>query len=271
MHKFKITAEQIAKLREQRFFTAWVPAADWKSGLAPNPPHDWLHPGTEIVLSNRVEIEPYSAVLGSPYIPSKGRLQECGLCSIGSFSYTYSGLPSGLTIGRYCSISTGIRILDFQHPTSFVSSSVIAFNTNFLVKAAADELGAPDFKPPEFDAFGLKGYPVIGNDVWIGQDAVLSMGLTVGDGAVVAANAVVTKDVPSYAIVGGNPAQIIRFRFPEPLRERLKLSRWWEFAFTDFGGLPFDQPEKFLDGLDTRRDHLTPYRPSKLVLPDGIM
>ncbi|WP_269799630.1 CatB-related O-acetyltransferase [Geodermatophilus chilensis] len=67
----------------------------------------------------------------------------------------------------------------------------------------------------------------IGNDVWIGNRVTILRGVHVGDGAVLAAGAVVTRDVPPYAIVGGVPARLIRWRFPEPIREALARSQWW--------------------------------------------
>ena len=74
-----------------------------------------------------------------------------------------------------------------------------------------------------------KGPILIGNDVWIGQRAILMSGVTVGDGAVIGAGAVVTRDVPPYAIVGGNPARIIRYRFDGSTIEGLLSIRWWEW------------------------------------------
>src|SRR6185312_6866720 len=85
------------------------------------------------------------------------------------------------------------------------------------------------------DAFELRRpttlgpMPVIGNDVWIGQDVSLNRGVTIGDGAVVAGFSVVTRDVPPYAIVGGNPAKIIKYRFPEETINALLESRWWDY------------------------------------------
>ena len=74
----------------------------------------------------------------------------------------------------------------------------------------------------------FKGDTVIGNDVWIGQNAVILPGVTIGRHCVVAAGAVVTKDVPPYAIVGGIPARIIRYRFSDEQIARLEESKWWE-------------------------------------------
>lgn len=69
----------------------------------------------------------------------------------------------------------------------------------------------------------------IGNDVWICQRAVIISGVTIGDGAVIGANAVVTKDVPPYAVVGGSPARILKYRFPKNTIEKMLAIRWWEW------------------------------------------
>ena len=70
---------------------------------------------------------------------------------------------------------------------------------------------------------------IIGNDVWIGMYAIVNRGIKIGDGAVVASGAVVTKDVPPYAIVGGNPAKIIKFRFSPEIIEKLLAIKWWDW------------------------------------------
>jgi hypothetical protein len=94
--------------------------------------------------------------------------------------------------------------------------------------------------------------PIIGNDVWIGAEVFLMPGVTIGDGAIIAASSVVVKDVKPYSIVGGNPAQTIKMRFPEKLIERLLTARWWNYCFTDFVGMRLDSPEAFLDNLQDR-------------------
>ncbi len=78
-------------------------------------------------------------------------------------------------------------------------------------------------------AWDKKGDIVIGNDVWIGYEAVIMVGVTIGDGAVIGARAVVTKDVPPYTIVGGVPAKPIRRRFPEDVISDLLKIRWWDW------------------------------------------
>src|SRR5262249_32664109 len=90
----------------------------------------------------------------------------------------------------------------------------------------------------------------IGNDVWTGHNVNVTAGVNVGDGAVIAAGSVVTKDVPPYAIVGGVPATVIRYRFPEKTIERLLRVKWGELDLSPPGGLPFRDIDRCLDLIE---------------------
>ena len=89
----------------------------------------------------------------------------------------------------------------------------------------------------------------------------MSPGLTLGNGCVVGAGAVVTKDVPSYAIVAGNPAKIVRFRFDEKIIDRLKASEWWRYAPWDLNFVSHSNVSSFLDEFDKRKDDLPLFKP----------
>ena len=110
---------------------------------------------------------------------------------------------------------------------------------------------------------------IIENDVWIGNDVSIKPGVTIGNGAVVAAHAVVTKDVPPYAIVGGVPAKIIKYRFPpEVISELLKL-KWWEYSTEDFDGLKVDTDiNQFIEYLSQRisTGSIKKFEPIKVTL-----
>ncbi len=90
----------------------------------------------------------------------------------------------------------------------------------------------------------------IGNDVWTGHNVNVMAGVNVGDGAVIAAGSVVTKDVPPYAIVGGVPATVIRYRFGERTIERLLRLKWWELELSQLSGLPFRDVDRCLDLIE---------------------
>lgn len=159
--------------------------------------------------------------------------------SCGAFtSFTTDGVRrspvgiGGVSVGRYVSIGIGVRIAMAEHPIDWFMTSFVAFSN--LHEFA-------ETQPKERFA-GAFPRATIGNDVWIGAGAIVLGGVTIGDGAIVGAGAVVTKDVPPYAIVGGVPAKIIRYRFPEDLRERLLRLRWWRWAPDDLRRLPLSKP-----------------------------
>jgi hypothetical protein len=173
-----------------------------------------------------------------------------------------------MVVGRYCSIAVGLRIIDDNHPAHLVSSSVFTYMKNPLI---SDGVRGRDLFPRASWRGGLKPeqYPRLGHDVWIGSCATLGPGITIGTGAVIAANAVVTKSVPPYAVVAGNPAVIKKYRFNEKCIEALLASQWWEYLYTDFAGLPLDDPLAFADLLAERvANGVTPHRPGRLIMPD---
>lgn len=139
---------------------------------------------------------------------------------------TYIGENSSLPnchIGRFCSIASNVKVVTATHPTSkFVSTSPMFFST-------LKQSGKTFCKKNKFNEF-LKvddRYLIIGNDVWIGEGVTIKGGVRIGDGAIVAMNACVTKDVPPYAIVGGVPAKIIRYRFTDEQIKFLLEFKWW--------------------------------------------
>jgi len=190
--------------------------------------YGWLKVGDILRTSGPIRIEQNVGLYGGAYLPLTGGTPACGLCPIGAFSYSYSPLPEEVTVGRYCSISSGLRFIDSHHPLEAITTSAMMFRpyNHLFAGYLTEEL---KLYAACFSVNGGKSYPCIGNDVWIGANVTLAMGIKLGTGCVVAANSVVTKDVPPYAIVGGNPASIIKFRFDFPLIAALLRSEWWNF------------------------------------------
>ncbi len=135
--------------------------------------------------------------------------------------YHYPVNGDRLKIGNFCSIACGAKFLFTSGNHSLRSLSTYTFPIFF------EEWGldAKDI----CSAWDNKGDIVIGNDVWIGYEALILSGVTVGDGAIIGSRAVVTKDVPPYTIVGGVPAKPIRRRFDGAVIERLEKLRWWDW------------------------------------------
>jgi len=141
-------------------------------------------------------------------------------------------------IGRYVSIANAAVIGGGRHPMEWVGMSPVFYEGRDSVKAKFSTHSRPPARRV-----------VVGHDVWIGHSAIVLPGVTIGNGAVVGAGAVVTKDVPPYAIVAGNPARLVRYRFSDELIARLSATQWWSLddeALRRFGPYMNDV-EKFLE------------------------
>jgi acetyltransferase-like isoleucine patch superfamily enzyme len=147
--------------------------------------------------------------------------KKYGSFEIGEGSYGYPDVVfydagAMLKVGKYCGFAPKVTILlGGEHHHDWVSSYPFSLLNE--------------------DASGLSGYPftkgdvVIGNDVWIGYDSLILSGVTIGDGAVIAAKSLVAKDVDPFAVVGGVPAKLIRYRFDEPTIGSLREIAWWNW------------------------------------------
>lgn len=135
--------------------------------------------------------------------------------------YHYYINKDRLVIGKFCSIACGAKFIFTSANHALGSLSTYPFPI-FYDEWALDAVNVTD-------AWDNKGDIVVGNDVWIGYEAVILSGVTIGDGAIIGARAVVTKDVPPYTIVAGVPARPIRKRFDEETIARLEQLRWWDW------------------------------------------
>ena len=145
--------------------------------------------GKNITIQTGARVDSSSAIGGNTYI--------------GCYSYV-----TRAKIGRYVSIANNVSIGQGEHQLTKISTSSIFYESPWDILTAGD--------------------CEIGSDAWIGVDAIILRNIKIGTGAVVAANAVVTKDVPDFAIVAGVPARVIKYRFSEPQRLQILASLWWE-------------------------------------------
>jgi phosphonate metabolism protein (transferase hexapeptide repeat family) len=185
-----------------------------------------------------------------------GRYTEVGArtrlleSELGDYSYIVNdGDMAHTTVGKFCSIAAMTRINPGNHPMWRASQAHFTYRASAYFEGEADEESFFDWRRSH--------RVILGNDVWIGHGAIVLPGRRIGDGAVVAAGAIVTKDVPAYAIVGGNPARVIKARFPEAVAQRLARLAWWDWshdelhqALPDFRALPI---EGFLEKYERRQ------------------
>ena len=142
---------------------------------------------------------------------------------IGDFSYIgLFAFVNNTSVGKYCSISMNFKSGLGIHPTNLASTSPIFYSKKHAIKSS---LGFGRLKR-------VNEYKrvTIGHDVWIGADVIIMDGVKVGNGAIIAAKAVVTKDVPSYAVVGGVPAKCIKYRFSDEIISKLEALSWWNWS-----------------------------------------
>jgi acetyltransferase-like isoleucine patch superfamily enzyme len=221
-----------------------------------------LQPGELFSAPTPLRLEPYCAVY-----------RGLQICSMGAFSYTHSPFPIDFSLGRYCSVAWDVKFPGPRHPMELLSTSL------FMNETAPDlwsiYLTDNDMEFTNRQPNPQKRGTVIGNDVWIGQDATIMRGLTIGDGAVIAASAVVTRDVPPFAIVGGNPAQLIRFRFPPDVIEDLVSLRWWRYDYPAMNRIDLSDIRTAVRDLRAILPDLQEYNPDLIDLNemphDGII
>mgnify|MGYP003575309401 CR=1 FL=1 len=151
---------------------------------------------------------------------------------VGRLSYINDGIiRPETTIGRYCSIGRRVSIGAAEHRVDRLSTHPVVIQSRKALEFSGVEVCSPRSQPRPSET-------LIGNDVWIGDGAVILAGITVGSGAVIGANSVVTKDVPPFAIVGGAPARLIRYRFYPEIIDMLMRNPWWELSHVCVLNLP---------------------------------
>ncbi len=157
------------------------------------------------------------------------------------------GRIRNLKIGRYCSVAKHVDIGLPQHPTNWLSIHPRQYFENYCnwSQHTGTKVATKEFS-------GEAGMTEIGNDVWIGDHVVIMSGVHIGDGAIIAAGSVVTKDVPPYAIVGGVPARVIKYRFSEDVVCQLLKIQWWKYDIADFGNVDWSKMPLVLDEVNAK-------------------
>ena len=153
------------------------------------------------------------------------------------------------TIGSFCAIGSRVAINPLNHPIDWLSTHEFTYH-----ETAYDwDEEYRSVKKMTHPASRTTPSVVLGNDIWIGHNAIILEGVKIGDGAVIGAGALVPKDVPPYAIVMGVPAQVKRFRFDEKIVQRLLATKWWELGLSAIKDVQFDKIETALEQIEAIR------------------
>jgi len=174
-----------------------------------------------------------------PYIGSNTTLKECSFgdyveigknnhiseTSIDDFSYTSENCQIIYsTIGKFVNIASYVRLNPGQHPMKWASQH------HMLYRKSMYGFGEDDVS---FFDWRREKHVSIGNDVWVGHNVTVMGGVSIGNGAVIGSGAIVTKDVPAFAIVVGNPARILKYRFDKEIIEELEKIAWWDWSYEE--------------------------------------
>lgn len=213
-HQVPITTKILAELNERNVF--FKTSGD-------NQIQGRFREGESLLFLDGLVVEPYTCFINGSF-----------LFSMGSFSFSRSPLPLNCKVGRYCSIGARVSIMGPDHPKSRFTTSSITYDSNFnICKKYIHDNKAQKLMQKNNNEPKNNLAVVIGNDVWIGEDVTIARGVKIGDGVIIAAKSVVTKNVPAYAIVGGIPAKIIRFRFTEEAKLNLMEMKWWRYSLAE--------------------------------------
>ena len=194
-------------------------------------------------ISLNVRVDPYTIFENHCKVCDNSSLRSSAV-GFGTLIGRESHLDN-VRIGRFCSIGNNVNIEPYTHPIDLVSTSLAFYNS---INGAFRPLGQQTTEVAEY--LNVKGKAcLIGNDVWIGRNVLIKGGVSIGDGAIVAMGAVVTKDIPPYAIVGGVPAHIIKYRFDDKTIEQLLKIQWydWPLELIEKRKKDFVDISKFID------------------------
>jgi acetyltransferase-like isoleucine patch superfamily enzyme len=191
---------------------------------------------------------------------------------LGAFSYQVSGYCFAARIGRYCSFGEDIQIGRQDHPLTWASTSPAFYVHDGLFGLQDGFEGAEEYHSYRFKNAGPPTkvqITHIGNDVWIGHGAMIRAGVTIGDGAIVAAGAVVARDVPPYAVVAGNPAQVRKYRFEPDVIVQMQATNWWQYAPWQLSHLTPSKPHEFMAGVMQMQGNVPRFEPTVIDLSKG--
>jgi len=226
MKVVRVSPALLDLLRERRIFHQLRRGDRWRVGQL-------------LGVAPTAKIEPYSNILAGDYIP----------LAFGAFSYSHSLVRPHVSIGRYCSVGEQVAWMGGNHPMDWATTSAFLYDSGNLQGVGAYH--ADQGTTAQLRTLPPTGSTIVGNDVWIGDGAMIAAGVTIGDGAVIGARALVLKNVAPYSIVVGSPAKVLRYRFSGQIIERLLAAKWWRFGPDALQVMDPENPEVFLQCVET--------------------
>lgn len=174
-----------------------------------------------------------------------------GSIQIGAFTYLHDGFLHRVNIGRYCSVGKNFVCLQPNHELNYITTHPMhyhGYSTVFNEQVVLAS-GFKSLKRKIETTKKTASQTTIENDVWIGMNVTVLNGVKISNGAVIGAGSVVTKNIPPYAVVAGNPAKIIKYRFNEAQIQKLLQLKWWEYDPEMISKFDFTKPEEFCEKL----------------------
>ena len=191
-----------------------------KNDITPNPNKPYQVPGVKYVIYIKPTIKNPNIIVGDFTYISDSNFES-------HVTHHYGFNNDKLIIGKFCQIASGVEFV--MNGANHQMNSISTFPFNIFEGWDADA--------PEISDLPLKGDTIIGNDVWIGQNAVILPGVHIGDGAIIGANSVVGSDVTAYTIVVGNPAREVRKRFDSEMIDLMLKFKWWDKSIDEINAL----------------------------------
>lgn len=191
-----------------------------KNAITPNPNNPYPVPGVKDVTYIKPTIKNPNIIVGDFTYISDSNFES-------HVTHHYDFNNDKLIIGKFCQIASGVEFV--MNGANHQMNSISTFPFNIFEGWDADA--------PEISDLPLKGDTIIGNDVWIGQNAVILPGIHIGDGAIIGANSVVGSDVPAYTIFFGNPAKEVRKRFDSEMIDLMLKFKWWDKSIDEINAL----------------------------------
>ena len=253
-YRIEVDAEFRKMLRELDIFQKRTGFSNVFTPENKGPYEDRLRDGEIVLVDREAVVEPFTT------FDTGNAIHSCG-----AFTSLASNLGLKTVVGRYSCIGMGVKRMGFRHPLDSVSLNSAVFNFNreniaaYFDSAAKRDRKLPPLKPVPLPQ-PQDGLITIGNDVWIGDNVTLMGGITIGDGAVIAANSTVTRSIPAYAFAAGTPAVVRKSRFPEDICRGLQETQWWTYDLADMyrASLPFHDPKQFIGKFLRGRMNLRP-------------